>query len=356
MAHRFLIWYDGAMQHEVTNNQPLLGKNGRIIEEGWARRPVWKYDRSMVKGTAFRIKEWEYYAIVNQDEQWATAVTFSDLGYAGVFAIAYIDLKTGRVSQTDAIAPLTLGKLGIPATSTENHELAWANKHIRIALVKRGEERHIMYACPSLDLGDGIIGLDVDITLKQPSSLESMTIATSWKKNRTCFYHNEKVNCLGATGTIRRGTALQRLPLGSTFGVLDWGRGKWTYRNTWYWASCSGTVEQVPFGLNLGYGFTDRSPASENVIIYDSVVLKLCEVTFEYGSYLEEWTIRDDEGRLDLVFQPVADRSSHFNLLLIASEQHQIFGHFSGRCTLDNGNTIVVDKIAGFAEEVANRW
>jgi hypothetical protein len=344
------------MQHEVTNIQPLLGKNGRIIEEGWARHPLWTYNRAMVKGSAFRIKEWEYYAIINQDEQWATAVTFSDIGYAGMFAIAYIDLNTGRVSQTDAIAPLTLGKLRLPATSTEDHELSWANKHLRIALVKRGEERHIMYACPSLDLGDGVVGLDVDITLKQPSALESMTIATSWEKKRTCFYHNEKVNCLGAIGTIRRGTNQQRLPLGSTFGVLDWGRGKWTYKNTWYWASCSGLVEQVPFGLNLGYGFTDRSVASENVIIYDSVVHKLHEVMFEYSSYLEEWTMKDNEGRLDLVFKPITDRSSNFNLFLISSKQHQVFGSFSGTCILDNGQTIVVNNILGFAEEVANRW
>lgn len=344
------------MQHEVTNKQPLLGKDGKIIEEGWARTPVWTYNRSLVKGSSLTIKEWEYYAVINQDELWATCVTFSDLGYAALFAISYIDLVTGRVSQTDAIAPLSLGKLGLGATSTEDHELSWANKHLRIALIKRGEERHIIYGCPSLDLGNGVIGLDVDFTLTQPQELESMTIATSWAQKRTCFYHNEKVNCLRATGTIRRGTEKKDLTLGSTFGVLDWGRGKWTYKNTWYWASCSGLVEQVPFGLNLGYGFTDRSVASENVIIYDSKVHKLDDVTFEYPSYLEEWRITDSQGRLDLIFKPVTDRSSHFNLLLITSEQHQIFGYFSGTCKLDDGQTIVVEKIAGFAEEVANRW
>jgi hypothetical protein len=26
------------------------------------------------------------------------------------------------------------------------------------------------------------------------------------------------------------------------YGVLDWGRGVWTYSNTWYWASMSGEL------------------------------------------------------------------------------------------------------------------
>ena len=29
-------------------------------------------------------------------------------------------------------------------------------------------------------------------------------------------------------------------PEGKSFGVLDWGRGVWTYKNTWYWGSASG--------------------------------------------------------------------------------------------------------------------
>ena len=33
------------MQHEVTEAQQLLSKKGTIVEVGWARRPLWKYDR-----------------------------------------------------------------------------------------------------------------------------------------------------------------------------------------------------------------------------------------------------------------------------------------------------------------------
>ena len=33
------------MQHEVTDVQKLLDKQGYVVTPGWARRPVWQYNR-----------------------------------------------------------------------------------------------------------------------------------------------------------------------------------------------------------------------------------------------------------------------------------------------------------------------
>ena len=62
--------------------------------------------------------------------------------------------------------------------------------------------------------------------------------------------------------------------------MLDWGRGVWTYHNTWYWGSASGQVDGVPFGWNIGYGFGDTSAASENMLFYGGKAHKLSQVTF----------------------------------------------------------------------------
>jgi hypothetical protein len=42
--------------------------------------------------------------------------------------------------------------------------------------------------------------------------------------------------------------------------------------------------------------------------------------------------------------------------LIIRSEQHQLFGYFSGRYQLDSGEGIEFDRILGFAEYVYNRF
>ena len=48
-------------------------------------------------------------------------------------------------------------------------------------------------------------------------------------------------------------------------GLLDWGRGVWTYDNVWYWAAAQGHQAGHVVGLNLGYGFGDTTAASENM-------------------------------------------------------------------------------------------
>lgn len=346
------------MQHQIIHGQDLLDKKGHIIQEGWARHPFWRYERSKVKGGSLSIKEWDYYAIINQQKGYAVTATISDLGYAALFALSYIDFNAKKVSQTDALTFFPRGCIGLAPSSTQDSQVSWANKKLRLAFIKRGLNRHIMVACPTLVLPDGTLGLDFDITLTQADSADSLNIATSWKEQRKAFYLNEKINCLSATGTIRRGMETEQLLLGEAWGVLDWGRGRWTYQNTWYWASVSVLLENVPFGLNLGYGFSDRSPASENAIVYNHAIHKLGEVDFVFDqeNYLAPWTIQDKEGRLNLAFEPCVDRSSKTNFLVIQSDQHQVFGYFSGTCILDDGTILQLKRLLGFAERVYNRW
>ena len=72
--------------------------------------------------------------------------------------------------------------------------------------------------------------------------------------------------------------------------------------------------------------------------------------------YLSPWTFSDDEGRFDLRFEPVMDRSAKIDALVICSDQHQVFGRFSGTVTLDDGRKLRIDNLMGFAEKVRNKW
>lgn len=345
------------MQHEVTQKQDLLDARGHIIEEGWARRPLWRYKRNMIKAPAMCIKEWDYYAVISHAHRVAICATFSDLGYAALFAIAVVDLQNGTVTQADAIKPMSRGKLGLTEDS-QDHAVAWANDSIRLAFSRKEERRRLLVGAPQLRFPDGSVGLDADLTLVQPPNLESLNIATSWKEKRTAFYLNEKVNCLATSGSLTLGNRTIALEPHESFGVLDWGRGRWTYKNRWFWASASGMLDGVGFGFNLGYGFSDRSPASENAIIYDRRIHKLDEVSFHIpeSSYTDMWHMTSNDGRLELDFHPAVDRTARFNLLLVKSDQHQVFGFFSGTVTLDDGTNLTLSNFPGFAEDVYNRY
>jgi hypothetical protein len=232
------------------------------------------------------------------------------------------------------------------------------SEKISISFSIENGKRILTAFCPGFKAPDGSKGLRADLVLTEPSGADSMNIATSWKENRRAFYYNRKINCMPAEGLVRLGSQSFPFSHGTSFGGLDWGRGVWTYKNRWYWGSASGLLEGVSFGWNIGYGFSDRSPASENMLFYGGRAHKLEEVTFQIdtSNYLAPWKFESSDGRFEMDFQPAVDRSSSTDLLFIKSVQHQVFGYFSGRVILDDGTPLVVDKFLGFAEDVLNWW
>ena len=200
---------------------------------------------------------------------------------------------------------------------------------------------------------------ECDITLN-PTNEGSMVIATPFKKKKH-FYYNQKINLLKANGYFKFGELTHQFH-NKALGVLDWGRGVWTYSNTWYWSSLNASQDGHNIGFNLGYGFGDTTAASENMFFYDKKAYKLEDVTFnipqnEKGQfdYMKPWTFTSEKGDINLTFEPCIDRYANTNALIIQSKQHQVFGYFSGYIKVE-GKEIKLDKLLGFAERVTNRW
>ena len=176
------------------------------------------------------------------------------------------------------------------------------------------------------------------------------------------FYYNQKINCMRASGWIELGGARVELDPKTWFAVLDWGRGVWTYHNTWYWGSASGELDGVPFGWNIGYGFGDTRAASENVLFYGGKIHKLSQVRFEIPmqdgeeNYLAPWRFSSDDGRFEMAFTPILNRAAYTSVGVIKSDQNQVFGRFTGTAALDDGTVLRVHDFFGFAEKVENKW
>lgn len=83
-----------------------------------------------------------------------------------------------------------------------------------------------------------------------------------------------------ASGSVNFGGQVYEFNSETDFGTLDWGRGVWTYDNTWYWGSGNQRINGKPFGQHIGYGFGDTSAASENMLFYNGPAHKLDDVNF----------------------------------------------------------------------------
>ena len=343
---------ENTMQHMLTKG-PLLNDKGDLNEAGYAFELIKDYKRTDIKGSKSRIKEWDYYFI--NDNEYGIALTIDDNSYMGMASVSVLDFKNKKENTKSYIKWFTKGKVNLPSTSKDG-DVSLISKNYSMVFENKNGKRHLVCSLKNL-----VKGKDFECDIELESSLDkSMVIATPFNKKRH-FYYNQKINLLKARGYFKFGELVHTLK-DEALGVLDWGRGVWTYKNTWYWSSLNANYKGHNVGFNLGYGFGDTSRASENMFFYDKEAYKLEDVVFNIPKdkngklcFLKPWTFTSEKGDINLVFNPIIDRYANTNALIIQSKQHQVFGYFSGSIKIDDKN-FEFENLLGFAEMVTNRW
>ncbi len=342
------------MQHRITSTGSLLSKEGKLLEVGYATSPVRTYNPDNVSIynfkllNKFRIKEWDYYGITT-DEYFVSA-TVSNLGYAGLIFVYYIDFTTKEYIEDTLITPF--GK-GFTLSKTSDENSFFMKGDISFKFIKHETEREIFVNWPQFGKGRGFRAHWI---IKQ-TPRDSIVMMTPIGEKR--FYYNQKINCMPAEGAFILGNKEYGFTEKKALATLDWGRGVWEYRSFWNWASASYFLPNgSTFGLNLGKGFGDLSKATENCFFIDGVIHKLDYVEFLYDSsnFMKPWNFESVDGRLNLEFKPFFERVAKSNLIIVASEVHQLFGRYSGHVITDSGKKLNIENIIGWAEEHHARW
>ena len=348
---------DSSPQQEITEATPLLDAQGNLTQVGWARQPLLDcnleatrfYHLPLRPLQWFRIKRWDYYGLTTSTHFYA--FTLADLGYAGQVFAYVVDFEAGTYHEETLTLPLARG-ITLPRNSTAGIS-AYEGRQAKMVFHAEPEGRRLSVAWP--EFGDE--GLAAEIFFHLPPEHESLVITIPIAGKR--FYYNRKVNCLPAEGWVEAQGQRMKLVPDCHLGNLDWGRGVWPYRSFWVWASASGFLpDRRPVGLNLGFGFGDTSAATENAVFLDGRIHKLGQVDFHYDDrdFMQPWRMTSPDGRLNLQFTPFLDRVATTNLLLITSEVHQLFGHYSGTVRTDDGGMVGIQDLLGFAEEHHARW
>lgn len=348
---------DTPSQRELHGPSPLLDERGNLVQVGWARQPVLDCNLEAARFypfpfrflQRFRIKRWDYYGVTTLTHFYS--FTLADLGYAGQVFAYVVDFEARTHHEQTLTLPLARGIL-LPRNSTEGTS-RFEGQGARLVFRAEPEGRRISVEWPGFE-GKGLRG---EIWLRLPPDHESMVIVIPIANKR--FYYNRKVNCLPAEGWIEYGGKRAEIRPTESLGNLDWGRGVWEYQSFWVWASASGFLpDGRHMGLNLGFGFGDTSAATENALILEGRIHKLGQVDFTYdpGDFMRPWRMVAPDGRLDLEFVPFLERVAATNLLIVASEVHQMFGRYYGTARTDDGQVLHLDGLIGFAEEHHARW
>jgi len=342
------------MQHLLSKGS-LLNPSGVLSEAGYATSLVKAYDRKRIRGGAARIKEWDYYLIYNG--RYGVALTIADNSYMGLISASFLDFEAGTEKTVSPMFWLPFGSTHFPVSSEKGDlfkRVKGANASFTIENCGRWLLAHV-------DNFDGDKAFDCRILLSD-APRDTMVIATPFAQKKTAFYYNQKIIAMRASGSFTIGDETRTFDKADSFGLLDWGRGVWTYDNTWYWGAGQGMVDGHVVGFNLGYGFGDVSAASENMLFVDGVAHKLDRLTFNIpvkdgkDDYLSPWTFSSSDGRFEAAFTPVLDRAAYTNVGPLLSDQHQVFGYMDGALTLDDGSKLQLNHFLCFAEKVHNKW
>ena len=341
------------MQNLITKKDDLLDDSGNLKHKGYATSLVLNYQRSKIKANKMRIKEWDYYLVYNDD--YAIALTIDDNYYMGLVSASFINFKEKWEKTVSPMYLFPKGGVNLPSSSKEGDAIK-EGKGYSFKFINKKTKRILDCKIDNF-LNDKPYIIHLELT-NEPS--DSMVIATPFNK-KYHFYYNQKIVGFKATGYVTIDDKTIEFK-DDTYGLLDWGRGVWTYSNTWYWGAGVRKIGYDLIGFNLGYGFGDTSNASENMLFINGNSVKIDKITFNIpqnkkgkDDYLSPWEIVSNDGIINWIFTPIIDRHSNTNALLIQSNQHQVFGTISG--TIKLGDKIIeVKDFTCFFEKVINRW
>ncbi len=341
-------------QHRLSSGA-LLDESGALCEAGYATSLVKTYARGKIRAGGLRIKEWDYYLIYN--DRYGVALTIDDNSYMGLISASFLDFETRAEKTVSPMYFFPMGKVGFPPSS-ESGDVKKSVSGARAEFINHDGIRRLQVSIDQFD--DGPFSCDFTLT---DAPRDSMVIATPFAGKKTAFYYNQKIVGMRASGTATCRGKTYAFDAADTFGLLDWGRGVWTYDNTWYWGAGQGLVNGHVVGFNIGYGFGDTAAASENMVFVDGVAHKLDRLTFNIpkkadgtDDYLSPWTFSSNDGRFEMRYTPILDRKARTSVGPLLSDQHQVFGYFDGTILLDGGETLTLTHFLGFAEKVRNKW
>jgi hypothetical protein len=334
---------------EITEPVDLATNDGRRLNpaaRGWSRRPL---HRANLHGGWGRTKRWDYWAILGSDV--VVSSVYADVHYIGLADVWWADLATEKTGGKGIVAPAGRG-VELPERPG-TAPLRVDRRHFELEIADDAAGTHLQATWRERDGRPGRL----DATVELPPGHESLNVVIPWDDRR--FQYTSKHHARPVRGELVVGD--QHWGLDGAWGVLDVGRGRWPYRMRWNWGGGAGrdrSGEHV-VGLQFGGRWTEGTGFTENGVIVDGTLHKIGrELRWEYrwGDVLAPWRVVDPGGQVDVELVPRHDKHTRIEALVLGTETHQVFGTWSGRVTTDDGVSLTLDDIVGFAEESRWRW
>lgn len=300
-------------ERELTQTVDLCLPNGKLNPQavGWSRQPL---QNCQLFGHPLRKKRWNYWCVTSPTHLFS--VTLSNVDYAGLPFVYFLDFATGEFIEKTIITPF--GR-NVSLGDHVRDDASFSVEGCRISMENVPGGVRIL-----VDIAD-FEGkpLKADLRVTEPEMHESLNVVVPWSER--LFQFTAKNNTLPTAGRILLGGDEIAFTPENSFATLDFGRGVWPYQGFWNWASFSTRLpDGSTLGGNFGAGWTDNTGSTENALCVDGRLIKLSEdVIFSYSTqnFKSPWKLRTAETkRVDLTFTPFFERVAKTDMVVIRSE------------------------------------
>ena len=331
------------VEREITAITDLAhGRRLNPAAVGWSRSPVF---RTAISGWS-RTKRWEYWGVV--PEHFVVGLTVAGLDYLANCAVYVLDRATGVETVRSGITPFGApGFSDVPGDGTIHAAAGPGSSRVEI---KIDDDDNAADRITSISVR--ATGLQVDLAVRRQDH-DSLGVVVPWGEKR--FQYTLKDLANPVTGTVTLDGAVR--DLGPGWAVLDRGRGRWRYSNVWNWGAGSGVVDGSTRAIQVGGKWTDGTACTENGILVDGRMHKIGEDlrwSYDVLDRAGPWRVQGE--RLDATLTPFHQRRDLTELGVLAVKTWQAFGVWSGSGVLDDGTSVSLDGLVGWAEESRNRW
>ena len=198
-------------------------------------------------------------------------------------------------------------------------------------------------------------GLSLEAIIDESNSDRALSLCS--KAGYNGWVYTQKLAARPVHGQLNWQSNTYPLEARKALASIDWSAGFMRRETSWHWASLSTYLSDGRrLGFNLASGVNETG-FSENAIWIDDEYYKIDMVDFKFDRYQESqtWYLISNDTKLELTFDRQGKRAQKMNLILIASNFRQFFGHFNGTIKLNN-ESIEINNAWGLVEDHYAKW
>ncbi|MBU2933243.1 DUF2804 domain-containing protein [Vibrio cyclitrophicus] len=324
-----------------SNGQPIIGHFDGIPKQ--LNIENFDYRSSMDSKAApwqkhFHYKQFQFVSIVTDTH--IIGVAIADIRYLGSAFCYLYDIESNKLEECSWLRPLGFDKHVTPSPFEGKTSIAGQS----IAFDIKGKQWRVR-------LNTKLIKADVTLDPK----IDSLPMAMCSPTGYSGWTYTQKHNAVRIIGDIQiKGTSLN---LTQALAGYDFSAGYMRRETSWRWASINTQSNGTDIGLNLAAGVNETG-GCENVLWVNGTrhLLNPVQFTFSRQDTNFPWQITSQDGRINLIFTPLNNRSEKLNLWLLKSNFRQFIGHFSGSIQDNDGITHQLDGVLGLTEDHFARW